>query len=234
MITIFSVTDILLIISTVMIVFLLAYILGMKNKTQLHTVFALDLTSVFIICSGVLAQSFCTKAWNADAYMFEKYIYVGTCTLPVFMFFTGLIYSRKKIRIRKSDFLFMVVPLITIYMVWTNQLYSNYSTNLEEVAYTGYGSIHTIYTFSLLLIGIFMLLRSATKNSGFFSKQCILLVIGSIVPVAINLVGTLRLISMDVSITPISFAFTMLCFVTGNIQISIFGYLADSIKSNCR
>ena len=49
------------------------------------------------------------------------------------------------------------------------------------------------------------MLVAATRISGFFSKQTILILIGSLAPIILNVLGTLKIIPMTVYITPISF-----------------------------
>ena len=72
--------------------------------------------------------------------------------------------------------------------------------------------IHILYTYTLLIISIIILLRYSIKNAGFFSKQSLLIVIGSLIPIVVNVLGTLKIIPMSVYVTPICFSFTILFF----------------------
>lgn len=51
-----------------------------------------------------------------------------------------------------------------------------------------------------------MLIKQSTKNSGFFSKQTILITTGVSIPVVINILGSFNIIQMNVYTTPISFS----------------------------
>ena len=67
----------------------------------------------------------------------------------------------------------------------------------------------------MLFIGIIYLLKFSIKNSGFFSKQSILIVLGISVPVVINILGTFKIIPMSIYITPITFTVTIvLCAIS--------------------
>ncbi|MEG1008441.1 MAG: ATP-binding protein, partial [Clostridia bacterium] len=76
----------------------------------------------------------------------------------------------------------------------------------------------------LIFIGIAILMSTSIKNSGFFSKQTFLFVLGIAVPIIVNILGTFKIISMTVYLTPILYTFTSLCFA-----IAIVKYKALSI-----
>ena len=75
-----------------------------------------------------------------------------------------------------------------------------------------YVIIHYVYTYLLLAISIFNLIKYSVKNAGFFSKQSLLIVIGSLIPIIVNILGTFGIIPMSVYVTPICFSFTILFF----------------------
>lgn len=77
---------------------------------------------------------------------------------------------------------------------------------MNEAVFGIFMNIHIIYTYGLFAISIIMMLRNSFKNSGFFSKQTLLIVTGFSIPIAINLLGTFGIIEMNVYMTPISFA----------------------------
>ena len=67
------------------------------------------------------------------------------------------------------------------------------------------------------------LLRYSMKNSGFFSKQSILFLVGTILPITINILGSFAIIPMTIYITPISFAFAIFFYA---LAIFKFGFLS--------
>lgn len=112
-----------LLISFIMILFLLLYVLHTKNRNQLKIVFTLDLICVFIICFGVIVQVICNKLFNVPAIFFENFIYIGTCFLPVCVYFTGLILENTKLKLNKFHLLLLIVPLLTLIILWTNNIH---------------------------------------------------------------------------------------------------------------
>ena len=55
------------------------------------------------------------------------------------------------------------------------------------------------------------MLKFSIKNSGFFSKQSLLIVLGVSVPVVVNILGTFKIIPMSIYVTPITFTITIIC-----------------------
>ena len=75
--------------------------------------------------------------------------------------------------------------------------------------------IHNIYSYALLIIGILYMLVFSIKNSGVFSKQSMLIVVGISTPVIVNILGTFQIIPMSIYITPITFTITVvLCAIS--------------------
>lgn len=224
-----------LLISFIMILFLLLYVLHTKNRNQLKIVFTLDLICVFIICFGVIVQVICNKLFNVPAIFFENFIYIGTCFLPVCVYFTGLILENTKLKLNKFHLLLLIVPLLTLIILWTNNIhhlfYTHYSFNINECEYGSYKSIHDIYTYLMLLIGIIHIIKTTSKSSGFFSKQTLLIVVGISIPLITNILGTLKIIPMTVYITPISFAFTMLFFAFSIFKFNFLGVAPVALQT---
>lgn len=224
-----------LLISFIMILFLLLYVLHTKNRNQLKIVFTLDLICVFIICFGVIVQVICNKLFNVPAIFFENFIYIGTCFLPVCVYFTGLILENTKLKLNKFHLLLLIVPLLTLIILWTNNIhhlfYTHYSLNINECEYGSYKSIHDIYTYLMLLIGIIHIIKTTSKSSGFFSKQTLLIVVGISIPLITNILGTLKIIPMTVYITPISFAFTMLFFAFSIFKFNFLGVAPVALQT---
>lgn len=224
-----------LLISFIMILFLLLYDLHTKNRNQLKIVFTLDLICVFIICFGVIVQVICNKLFKVPAIFFENFIYIGTCFLPVCVYFTGLVLENTKLKLNKFHLLLLIVPLLSLIILWTNNIhhlfYKYYSINLNDCIFGPYLMIHNIYSYAILLLGIIYILKAAKKSSGFFSKQTLLIVVGISIPLITNILGTLKIIPMTVYITPISFAFTMLFFAFSIFKFNFLGVAPVALQT---
>ena len=205
----------LLVFSTILTVILLIYIASQKNRKQLHNIFCLNLVCSLIISIGVLCQTTCNYFFSIPSIWFENIIYIGTCFLPVSVFFTSLIFVNTKITFKKSYLLLFIIPIISLIVLWTNNFhhlfYIKYSASFTDTIYGPYFYIHTVYSYLLLIIGVLRLLVFSIKNSGFFSKQSLLICLGLSCPVVINVLGSfLKLIPMTVFATPISFSISII------------------------
>ena len=201
---------ILLVISTLSIILLIFNIIRKRPLSQLQYAFTSLLVNILIISVGVISQLVCTTVGNVEPIIFENFIYIGTCLLPVSLFFVAIIFKNTKIRFKKRYLLLFVIPLLTLIILYTNKyhhlFYKMYSSNLNEMIYGPYFYVHTIYTYGLLLISMGIMINSSFKNSGAFSKQTVLIVIGTAFPILINVLGTLKIYDMNVCFTPISFS----------------------------
>ena len=226
----------LLMLSALSIVITLIYVLRTKGRSQLKTIFCVDLICVLLICLGVIFQDILSKYFSWNPWNFENFIYIGTCFLPVAIFFTGLIFAKTKITFKKKYLLFFIVPALSLIVLWTNDyhhlFYKIYSyLYLSDCKVGPYMIIHNIYSYTLLFLGVIQMVNVASKNSGFFSKQTLLIVVGISIPLITNILGTLKIISMTVYITPISFAFTMLFFALSIFKFKFLGVAPVALQT---
>lgn len=225
----------LLIFSTILIILLLMYQHKKKSVQQLRRLFTFSLICVLIVCVGVLVQSIFSTCFDINPIYFENFIYIGSCFLPVALFFTALSFKNTIIKFKKIYLLLFIVPITTLIVLFTNNLhhafYVHYSENLNEMVYGWYLNVHIIYTYGLMLLSVIIIIKSSFKISGFFSKQSLLIILGISVPLITNILGTLKIIPMTVYITPISFAFTMLCFTFAIFKFNFLGVAPIALQT---
>ena len=91
-----------------------------------------------------------------------------------------------------------------------------------STAYGPWFYVHTYYTFLIFGISLFILMRYSIKNAGLFSRQAILLIIGSLAPIIVNLLGSTGLLPVSIYATPIAFSVTIICFTIGIFRFNLF------------
>ena len=225
----------LLVLSTLLTVVMFVYISCQKDRKQLHNVFCLNLFCSLIISVGVLCQAVCNYFFSIPSIWFENIIYIGTCFLPLTVFFTSLIFTNTKITFKKSYLLLLVIPILSLVVLWTNDLhhlfYIQYSSSFADTIYGPYFYVHSVYTYLLLIIGIGRLLIFSIRNAGFFSKQSLLISIGLACPVIVNVLGSfLKLIPMTVFVTPISFSVSIICFALAIFKFDFLGIAPIALR----
>ena len=208
-------TLIALIVTMIINIGLTIYLSKGKKNNQLKSIFIISLSILIFWTLGLIMQITLSKPLNIKPVYFDYFIYIAICTIPIAVFFMGLIYANTKIELRKRYLLLFVVPIISLIILWTNDFhhlfYEQYSTNISDTVYGPYMVIHNIYSYILLGLGIIYMLKFSIKNSGFFSKQSLLIVLGVSVPVVVNILGTFKIIPMSIYVTPITFTITIIC-----------------------
>ena len=212
----FTIPFILLVISTFLIILMAFYILNKKPLIQIQKSFIYIMICVLIICFGVLVQNTAYTLFDFKPIYFEYFIYIGTCFLPITIFFMALILKNTKIKFKKIYLTLFIIPILSLLVLWTNDwhhlFYKHYSLIMSDTIFGPYFYIHSFYTYIILFITIFILLQTSFKTSGIFSKQSILFIIGTFIPIVVNLLGTTKIISMNVYLTPISFSLTIFIY----------------------
>ena len=220
-------TLILLILLSGILLILLNFLLNKKKRKQLDNIFitSIGIMIFWLICC--ILQIVFMNHFKVNPLIFEYFIYIGVCFLPVAFFFIALIFVKTKIKLKKEYILLFIIPIASLIILWTNNyhhlFYIKYSTSISETVFGPYFNIHTYYTYGLFAISIFMLIKYSIKNSGFFSKQALLIIIGIAIPLIVNILGTFKIISMTIYLTPISFAITILFFFLAIFKFNFLG-----------
>ena len=195
----------------------LYYIRKKQKHNQLSFIFTIDIILIALQCICTFIQSLLIPLNNAELLFKVEYItYIANVFMPVSLLYTGLIFANTKIKFKKAHLLLFIIPVLSLIMLWTNNyhhlFYVTYSTNLNETVFGSYVNVHRIYTYLLLFVGVFYLLKYSIKNAGFFSKQSVFISLGVLVPIVVNILGSFGIIKMSIYLTPISFAITILFF----------------------
>ena len=203
-----------LVLTAIVDIVLIIYLMKGENKNQLSKMFICTLSLLTLWVTVLILQITLSTPLNIPPIYFDYIVYIGACFVPVTVFFIGLIHLKSKISFKKIYVLLFIVPIISLLVLWTNDLhhlfYTNYSVDFSKNVYGPYINIHSIYSYLLLGVGVFYLLKSTIKASGILSKQSMLIVLGISVPVVINILGTFKIIPMSIYITPITFTFTII------------------------
>lgn len=186
-------------------------------KSQLRTWFLLTIACLLICDIGLIGQILFSEKLGIPPIYFDYFVYIGTCFLPVCLLFTSIVFSKTKIKFKKSYLLLFVVPILSLLILWTNDyhhlFYIKYSINLNETQYGPYLFIHSVYSYLLLLIALIRLIKYSIKNAGFFSKQSLLIILGTLIPLVVNIISYLGIINSNVYVTPITFTIAVFFFV---------------------
>lgn len=142
----------------------------------------------------------------------DAIMYLGPCT-PVLALLIVLAFVRGDRRLPRRYYLLLIVPAVSFLVVCTDPLhhlfYEHFSLNSSEVRLGPYIYISAIYSILCIIASIVIMIQFAYKNrSRLCLKQAILFCLGNIIPVAVNICVSLRILDWGIAATPLSFIFT--------------------------
>ena len=188
---------------------------GSKHN-QLVKAFEFTMLCMMLWCIGLIIQILIINLTSEDYAVYVDYFtYLPVVLTPVALFFVSYIFVKGKIHYRNWFILLFIIPVITLAILWTNDLhhlfYSNYSLISGDAEFGPYFYVHSLYTYGLFAIDIIMLLRASIKKSSMLSKQSLLIILGALIPLLVNVCGML-FFSYNIYVTPISFIITIFLF----------------------
>ena len=205
-----------------------------SKKNQLVTAFKLTMTCMMLWCIGLMVQILAINFISIKVAIYIDYfIYLPVVLTPVALFFIAYIFIKKHIEFKKWYLLLFIVPAITMLVLWTNDFhhlfYEEYSVNTSETVFGPYFFIHSAYTYGLFAVDILMLLTTSIRNSSLLSKQSILIIIGTLVPIVVNVVG-MTMLNGNIYTTPISFIVTILLFGVAILRYNFLNIAPIALK----
>ena len=218
-----STTLIFLVLPLIFSFLMIAWISSNRKNSQMKNIFLVTLILLSLWFTNLILQVLFSTYYNVDPAIFENITYISACLAPIFIYFISLAFKNPNMQFGKKHLMYFIVPVITLLVLWTNKyhhlFYIKYSIDINETIFGAYFYIHSAYTYTILVLGLANLIIHSIKTSGIFSKQSILFFMGTAIPVLLNFLGTFKVITMSIYITPISFSVALLLYA-----ISIFKY----------
>ena len=217
---------VLLLLSTLILLVMFYFINKTKSSSRKKLVkyFSIVIVLLLIWNLGLILQLALSERLNVSPIYFDFITYFGIVFVPIALLLMSKTFINPNFKIRKKHLLLLIVPVISLTMLYTNDFhhlfYIKYSTVLNEIVYGPFLYLHLAYTYILIAISLILLLKHSIKYTGAFSIQSILFLIAIAIPVVVNVAGLLNIFNgMDIYLTPISFALSILF-----ISIAIFKF----------
>jgi signal transduction histidine kinase len=223
-----------LIISLLLMLFILGLILKMKRKQQIHYAFLITTTCVLVWSIIRLIQMIIFDLRGVFYPALEHLTYIAVCLLPIFLLMIGVVFAKTRIQWNWKYLLLFVIPLISIIVALTNSIHHlfivKYSFISTEFVYGSYYHIHEVYSYGCILVGLWFLISFSVKNSGFFSKQSLLIIVGMAVPLVVIILSTQKVIAMPVFYENVSFSVTMLFFAIAIFKFQLMNVIPIALQ----
>jgi len=223
-----------LIFSLLLVLFLSGIIARMKRKQQIHYAFLLSNACVLLWTTTRLIQKILYDTKGIYYPALEHFLYIAVCLLPIFVLMIGVVFAKTSIRWNWKYLFLFVIPFISIAIALTNSLHHlfivKYSFTSTEFVYGPYYLIHEFYSYSCILVGLWFLLSFSVKNSGFFSKQSLLIIVGMAVPLVVIILSTQKIVAMPVFYEDFSFSVAMLFFAIAIFKFKLMNVIPIALQ----
>ena len=217
----------------IILVVLIYSLLRIKNRTKLHKHFII-LDILFCVHILGLALQILMSKMNIEPIYFEYITYIGAMFTAVEFMMIAILFKDKNANPKKAHWLYLI-PTILLAILWTNDLhhlfYIEYSTTFAGTIYGPMLYVFMVYSYTLVLIAFIMITIKTIKQSGFFSVQTALVILGALVPVVFNALGALRIIPSNVYIMPITYTVTAVCFYIAIIRLKALNVIPVTLKA---
>lgn len=212
-----NILTLLTIISLVLLLFMGIYILKIKNKKQIHFAFLVLIVLLFIWTLSVILEETAYIYFNYSGDLFMYIGYTPVFLSPITLLLTSLIFANTRINFNLKTNILFLPALVSLVILFTNRYHKlfivKYSIFQDQIVYGKYEMVSTFFACLYTMIALFFLIRYSIKNSGFFSRQAILIIAGTILPVTINILELDESIRLPACSTPIAFSFAVICWI---------------------
>jgi PAS domain S-box-containing protein len=146
-------------------------------------------------------------------------MFIWVIATPLIWLIFALEFTGRRAWLNRSRFILLsIFPLATILIVFTNEFHHLFWIKQWMFAEGGFlilGSIngpwfwiHTAYTYVLIAIGLFLIVRALLRWPRQYRGQMILILLATLTPLIANVVTIFQILHIQIDLTPFAFAVT--------------------------
>jgi PAS domain S-box-containing protein len=192
--------------------------------------------ALMLLSAGVWALAYAVElsVTNLQAQIFwSKVEYLGIVNIPVLYLVFALEYAKQERYLtRRSTLLLWIIPVITLFLTWTNELHLLIWSNFRQVEFNNnlvfsvdHGQffwVYAAYSYILLLIGAIILVQRAVTARGAQRSQAIVMVLGTAVTWFGNIIYLTGLSPIpEIDTSSLSITITGLIFAWGLFRLGL-------------
>ena len=169
--------------------------------------------SVWALC---MLGMWITPSERVDILQFlDALTYIGI-TIPGFYLMIALVFVRGLERLPKWYLLFLTVPLFSVLVCLTNDWhrlqYQHFSVLRKDIVFGPYVFVTGLHSYICLCVACVLLFRFMRENPHrLYIKQCLMLIAGGVVPLAVSLAATFSSWNAPITATPLGFLVSIIC-----------------------
>lgn len=148
-----------------------------------------------------------------------KVMFLGVVTTPLAWLVFALEYTGRKTWVNKQRFaLLSILPIITIIIIYTNSVHHLFWGSQSLSTQGGFLLLvttngqwfwfHAAYTYLLIMVGLFLIVRALLRWSAQYRGQMLLLLLSTLTPLIANVITVFQIIPIKIDLTPFAFTVT--------------------------
>lgn len=219
---------------SILLMLILILLIALKNKKkQIHYAVMGIAVSLLIWNISVLCQiSFPGTPWILA--ISEKMYFTGIIFVSLAILFTGLIFSKIRIRFSWKHALLLVMPVISLVVLYTNPyhhfFYTTFSLIPSEQDFGFFYTIHTAYSYLCTGIGLYYFLNFAVKNYGFFSRQALIIFFALLISVIADSFSTFHIFDWSAAVENVVFSVTIILFILAIVKYNFLSVVPIALQ----
>lgn len=211
----------LLVVSILLMLVLIVLIALEDKKKQIHYAVMGIAVSLLIWNISVLCHiSFPSSTWLLA--VSEKMYFTGIILVSVAALFSGLIFVKTIIRFSWKYALLLIVPAISLIVLFTNSYHHLYYTTFSlipsEQRFGFYYTIHTAYSYVSVGIGLLCFLYSSVKTYGLFSRKVIVIFFAILIALIADSFSTFHIFDWSAAVENVIFSVTIILFILAIVK----------------
>lgn len=191
--------------------YIIANIIGIKEKYSMHYAFIAAHLSVFLWNVGVIVNFILLENGIKDLFFIQ---FIGNNFAAPFFLLTAYFFSKTEKSFKSVHFLLFVIPIVTLLFAVTNNFHhlfaQSFSIYLSDSNPGPIGKISILYSYVCMLIALVFLVYYSISNSGLFSKQAGLFFLSALIPLLVQGGAIIFKVHVMWFMAPIVFSFSML------------------------
>jgi signal transduction histidine kinase/CheY-like chemotaxis protein len=212
-----TVIDLIVHVSFLLCIGMIVVVARKCQHSQVRSAFLIMLSIMALWNLGTLLECDFRLATGVTYMGFIDISYMGICTIPIAALYLGKAILQPDWQPRLIHALFIVIPTVSIIMVFTNPLhnlfFSEFSLNSTEAVYGAYYYFHSLYSYGCIAVGIVFMLIASTRSAGLFSKQSMFVILGIVVTAVPNIAYSFGIVNdLPFSVSAASFTISLFCF----------------------
>ena len=196
------------------LIILIIYNLRGENRKLIHNIYVAFSGLIISWLACILCMRFTPPDNQTLLYVWDSLSNFGGAFVPVLALLVAICFVHNGVSMPKWSWLLLIVPTVTVIMVWTNPLhhlhYEVFSVFTDEVKFGPYMMAQGIYSYVCLIASMVILLNFGLRNRSIYFLQSLTICVGNLIPALVSMAATFKWLSLSIAATPIAFLATVL------------------------